>query len=358
MLPPALCRRDAPPRPLCPRLLGTILNMAPDTPAALSTPPPPEAPPPLRDKVRIRFRKDRDLRLLSHHDLMRTFERMLRRSELPFRRTQGFHPHPRIIFALSLPLGVVGCDEVVELELDEPLPLDEIQDRLRRQAPPGLHIGTVHRIDFRAGAQVRRLCYRIAVPAESVPAVQERIAAIMAAGECLVERKRPPVRRVDLRPWLSELRLVSRESEALAEPLASSSAGASPSPHASPFPRACSSPLAAPSEHALEMALWLLPSGTARPDEVLQAVGLFELLDAGVVLERAWLELHDEITPVDSSSASSEAVRDVSPLPRTRGRGVGGEGVEPRNTDRFQPPHPNPSPPSTGERGLPDRRSE
>jgi len=51
------------------------------------------------DKFRIRFRKVGDLRLLSHHDLMRTFERMLRRAGLPFRSTEGFHPKPRMVFA-------------------------------------------------------------------------------------------------------------------------------------------------------------------------------------------------------------------------------------------------------------------
>ena len=40
-----------------------------------------------------------------------------------------------------------------------------------------------------------------------------------------------------------------------------------------------------------------------------------------------------------------------SPLPRTRGRGVGGEGETP-DSCLVLPPHPNPSPPSTGERGL------
>src|SRR6184192_1420855 len=104
--------------------------MAPDAiPAAA---PAASGPP---DKVRIRFRKAGALRLLSHHDLMRTFERMLRRAELPFRSSQGFHPKPRIIFALSLPLGVAGLEEVAELELDELLPAEEIQNRLERQAP-------------------------------------------------------------------------------------------------------------------------------------------------------------------------------------------------------------------------------
>jgi len=224
---------------------------------------PPTAPPlhesPVRDKVRLRFRKSADLRFLSHHDLMRTFERMLRRAALPIRRTQGFHPHPRLVFALSLPLGVVGCAEVAELEFDELLPLDEIRQRLTTQCPPGLDLLSLARINPRDTAQVRRLCYRITVPSERVPSLRDRIAAVLAAPECVVERKREPVRRVDLKPWLSELRLSETEKGTF-----------------------------------LEMILLLLPSGTARPDEVLQLLDLGDLLDAGIVVERAWLELHDE----------------------------------------------------------------
>ena len=73
------------------------------------------------DKARIRFRKGGALRLVSHHDLMRGFERLLRRADIPFRSTEGFHPQPRLVFALSLPLGQVGTNEVVELELTEEL---------------------------------------------------------------------------------------------------------------------------------------------------------------------------------------------------------------------------------------------
>src|SRR5262245_34024195 len=89
-------------------------------------------------KYRIRFRKAGDLRLVSHHDLMHVFERMLRRADLPCVSTQGFHPHPRITFALSLALGIVGCAEVVELELAGPLSAEEVHKRLARHAPPGL----------------------------------------------------------------------------------------------------------------------------------------------------------------------------------------------------------------------------
>jgi hypothetical protein len=52
----------------------------------------------------------------------------------------------------------------------------------------------------------------------------------------------------------------------------------------------------------LEVGLWLTPAGTARPDEVLTLLGLADLLDAGVVLERTRLELHDEVSPAEGQA--------------------------------------------------------
>src|ERR1051325_11426231 len=94
-------------------------------------------------KYRFRFRKAGDLRWISHHDLMRCFERMLRRAAIPFASTKGFNPRPRLVFALPLPLGVVGSDEVADLELESELSTSEIFDRLATQVPPGLRILSV-----------------------------------------------------------------------------------------------------------------------------------------------------------------------------------------------------------------------
>jgi radical SAM-linked protein len=212
----------------------------------------------VRDKVRIRFRKAGDLRLVSHHDLMKCFERMLRRAALPFHVTQGFHPKPRLVFALSLALGVVGCQEVVELELDRALSPEEIHQRLAVQAPPGLEIVSVRRIAPKAHGQVRRVCYRLALPAERTRELPQRMAAVLAAPECWIERTRPQRRRINLRPYLRHVHLFAA---------------------------------------ALEIDLWVTPQGTARPEEVLALLGLSDVLEAGTILERTTLELHDEVSP-------------------------------------------------------------
>ncbi len=208
------------------------------------------------DKARVRFRKGGDLRLVSHRDLMKCFERVLRRARLPVHQSQGFHPMPRMVFGMPLGLGIIGLEEVLELEFDEPVEPEALHRRLAEQMPPGFAILSVRRINPKAAVQVRRAGYRIAVPAEQVAELPARIESLLASPDLWIERTRPSPRRLDLRPYLSELRL---------------------------------------SDHQLEMLLWVTPNGAARPEEVLALLGLADLTAAGVPLERHLLELADEI---------------------------------------------------------------
>jgi radical SAM-linked protein len=225
------------------------------------------------DKVRIRFRKSGDLRLVSHHDLMRCFERMLRRAALPYHVTQGFHPKPRLVFALALPLGVVGCEEVLELELDENLPLEEIEARLVGQAPPGIEILSVSRIDTKLTAHVRRMCYRVALSQdEDVAAIKKAASLVADRAEIVVQRQKPTPRTVNIRPYIRSL---------LVE------------------------------EGVLEMDLWVTSQGTAKPEEILGLLGLENLTANGAVLERSQLELHDEMEATTVSGQNHKTGSDL-----------------------------------------------
>src|SRR5690349_12047093 len=152
----------------------------------------------VRHKVRIRFRKAGDLRLVSHHDLLRCFERMLRRAGLPFQSTQGFNPRPRLVFALSLPLGTAGLDEVADLELREDVEPADVRARLAAQAPAGLEILDVRRTAARAAPRVTAASYRVPVPEGRRDGLSGRVADLLAAPACWVERTRPHHRRFDL----------------------------------------------------------------------------------------------------------------------------------------------------------------
>jgi radical SAM-linked protein len=84
----------------------------------------------IRQRIRIRFAKQDDLRWLSHRDLLRTWERLIRRAGLPLSMTEGFHPKPRMNFPSALAVGITGLDEVVELELCEERTAEELLEHL------------------------------------------------------------------------------------------------------------------------------------------------------------------------------------------------------------------------------------
>jgi radical SAM-linked protein len=239
----------------------------------------PAAAPPERCKYRLRFRKTGDLRLVSHHDLMHCFERMFRRAALPIQLTQGFNPRPRLWFAQSLALGVAGQNEVLELELTESLPCEELHRRLGEQCPPGLAVLAVKRIELRASARVRRALYRMSLVAPMAD-LPQRCAAFMSGEHHWIERSRPHRRRLDIRPFVGAL-------------------------------RACG--------EWLEMALWVTPYGAARPEEVALALGLQGQLEAGAVFARTDLELEDEST----SSEPPPAGLPTQPGNEKPGRGEG-----------------------------------
>ena len=69
-------------------------------------------------KYLVTFEKGESVRWLGHLDLLRTFERAIRRAELPIAFSAGFNPRERLAFASALGVGVTGEAELATIELD------------------------------------------------------------------------------------------------------------------------------------------------------------------------------------------------------------------------------------------------
>lgn len=133
-------------------------------------------------RVRIRFRKVGDLRWIGHRDLARTMERIFRRANLVLATSQGYHPKPRVSFPSPLPLGLEGWNEVVEVQLAEPMDLSQLVPALNQQSVPGLEFTTAIQLPPRApAARVASCCYFLPLDAATGEALYKNLCQALAA---------------------------------------------------------------------------------------------------------------------------------------------------------------------------------
>lgn len=169
-------------------------------------------------RVRIVFRKGEIVKYISNLDLLRAWERALRRARLPLAYTQGFNPHPRITIAMPLAVGCSGENEVVDVLLDTG---DEDEAELARTVegtlepvmPPGISVLSAVEVPWHDPAlatQFSHARYQIALKGVERAEVERRIRELM-------EKTKAPIRfrrkTFDLRPLIGSLVVLPASSE-------------------------------------------------------------------------------------------------------------------------------------------------
>jgi radical SAM family uncharacterized protein/radical SAM-linked protein len=172
-------------------------------------------------RLRVWFGKQGDMALLSHLDLLRLFDRVVRRASLPVAYTGGFHPSPRIAVASALALGATSSGEIVDFELTEPIDVAAFHQKLAQELPQDIPIYRVEQVDLKAPAANKLLekaeyLITVTAPAEVTLAQwQAWIDAITTQDEILCEQttKSGKTKIVNLRSLLFELELVSTNND-------------------------------------------------------------------------------------------------------------------------------------------------
>jgi radical SAM-linked protein len=206
----------------------------------------------LRQRVRIRFTKQDDLRWLSHRDLVRAWERLLRRAQVPLGMTEGFHPKPRMNFPSALAVGIAGLNELVEIELSAPWSAEQLREALAPHLPPGLSVEKVDIMSPEHGkAQAVEVEFQAILPPERQMAAAERVEWLQAQPSYPIQRE-GRCAPLDLRPLIAGLAI---------------------------------------RDGVLSMRLRLDRQGSARPREVLAALGVDDLEVEGGTLTRTRVEV-------------------------------------------------------------------
>lgn len=203
-------------------------------------------------RVRIRFSKEGDLRLISHRDLVRTVERLFRRAGVALALSEGFHPKPRLSFPSALALGIAAADEVLEVKLAEDVDSHELSARLTQHAPPGMRICQVQVIpQGQPKLRVQSATYELSLPGERVHQAAAAIDHLQACEQFLIERSGRD-EPFDLKSHLLDVHLAD--------------------------------------EH-LSFSLLVNQQGSVRPQEVLQALNLADLPTSGCHLTRTAVKI-------------------------------------------------------------------
>lgn len=91
-------------------------------------------------RVRVRFEKNGIMRYVGHLDLMRFFQKAVKRACLPIRYSEGFNPHQIMSFASPLGVGLTSEGEYMDIDLKEEISSATGLSSLNENMVEGLNI--------------------------------------------------------------------------------------------------------------------------------------------------------------------------------------------------------------------------
>lgn len=163
-----------------------------------------------QQRLRITFSQQGALRYVGHLDVVRTWERALRRARVPLAYSAGFNPDPRLFFASGLPLGATGQAELVDVVLNQPMEPAAFLAAVNAEMPPGLHLLDVAEAPLKAPALQALLQASVwqvdVTTALDEAALRQRLEAFLASVEVSASKRRKG-RQIsyNLRPLVLEL---------------------------------------------------------------------------------------------------------------------------------------------------------
>ncbi len=157
---------------------------------------------------------------------MKVFERAIRRANLPIAMSRGFNPHPKLSIPLALSVGIAGKDEILELELSAPIPVETLLECLGKQLPKEIKFLTGELVPYRQKSMVRDVEYEVVF---KDPGILKRlkIGEFLQQPAIIVNRaKKEYHKSFDIRPSIQEITIrndclilcIKMESEGMARP--------------------------------------------------------------------------------------------------------------------------------------------
>lgn len=137
-------------------------------------------------KKRVYFNKIDEMRFISHLDLLRFFERVIIKSGIPVKYSQGFHPRPKLSFGNPVSLGTEAYDEVMEMEIEGEMGNQEMFERFNSFEVKGFKVLKVEDITDKVsiGERFKKAIYILKGSEEELDTMEKFLSQ-----EEIIERK-------------------------------------------------------------------------------------------------------------------------------------------------------------------------
>jgi radical SAM-linked protein len=158
-------------------------------------------------RVRVTFTRGEEVKYITHLDVMRFWERALRRAGVPVSYSEGFSPHAQISLAAPLPVGTTSDAELMDVFLSEPMAPRELIGAVTPQLPPAITIRSAEEVGVglpALQAEVRFAEYEVdvAAQADAEASVERFLSAEHVPWE---HRREDEVRSYDIRAQVEEI---------------------------------------------------------------------------------------------------------------------------------------------------------
>lgn len=101
-------------------------------------------------KVRIKFSKQGPVKFIGHLDVMRYFQKAMRRAGIDIKYSEGFSPHQIMSFAAPLGVGLTSTGEYMDIEVNSMTDCETMVNQLNSVMVEGIRVLECHKLDDHA----------------------------------------------------------------------------------------------------------------------------------------------------------------------------------------------------------------
>jgi radical SAM family uncharacterized protein/radical SAM-linked protein len=166
-------------------------------------------------RIRVVFKKTGDMRFLGHLETMRALERGARRARIPLAFSGGYHPKPKITFALALPMGIEGEAEWADFELLESWPPEKLMAGMNQNLPTGLEILKAWKAPYEGQAlNVRAVMMEYQARfSDPVKDLEKKVETILESDDVpVVREKKGKIRTLNLKDYIVDVKAVDDQT--------------------------------------------------------------------------------------------------------------------------------------------------